>query len=323
MRIRGTNVGERYGLPPERCVCCGQTVTEDLHSQKGPQLGIFAIAGRSLPRGLVPYVWTIARSRLFLGLLVFAIVPIMLENFRLDVIDGMMVYFSLFWFFIFQPLMAPQIGFRSLVADITAYVFTGFIGVGIALVVETFWVKHGAGPFINSRLLLFSVPANVAFIGMTEEFSKQIIVLVFVLSHRLRKNSWKPVTYMMLGISSGLGFSAMENIAYVQRGIMAETLGRNLYGLGAITALTRALYTPFLHAIWAGIVAYAVGWAFSHSRIKWKWAIGALVLAAGFHGVYDATIAFHQGLAIGDVAVSFLLFLSLLLNGKRRINASA
>ncbi|PSR27497.1 Membrane proteinase PrsW, cleaves anti-sigma factor RsiW, M82 family [Sulfobacillus thermosulfidooxidans DSM 9293] len=306
-------------LPPHRHQCenCGAPIDELLcDACRNRQAGLFAVAYRPLPNNFLLYIFTILKSRLFLGLFVFATAPILLGDLHLNIVDGMMVYFSLFWFFIFQPLMAAQLRIRSLLLDITAYVFTGTLGVFFALTVESFWINHGANLLLNSHVLFISAPAYVLFIGLTEEFAKQMIVLLIFFFNRAKKKAWSPLAYMMVGISSGLGFSAVENISYVQHGILFDVLHHSV-GLGTITALTRALYTPFLHAIWAGIVAYALGIVAQRGYRDWHLAVGAYLIAAIFHGFYDASLGYGD-LSILDVALSYLVFLSLLLNNRRR-----
>ncbi len=316
-----------YAPVRRRCSQCGDPIDGDLcESCRSQQNGTFAIAHRRLPRNGLLYIVTLIKSRLFLGLLIFAIVPILLTDFHLNVVDGMMIYFSLFWFFVFQPLMAAQIQmpFGSVLVDIGAYVFTGSAGALFALTVESFWTAHGANRLLDSRYFFLSAPGYILFVGLTEEFAKQIFVLVVLGINRAKHTVWHPLVYMMIGISSGLGFSAIENILYVQHGISFDDLHRGI-GLGAMTALSRALYTPFLHAIWAGILAYALGVVAQRGYRDWALALGALILAATLHGVYDASLKAHGGLSILDVALSYLVFLGVLLNhrrGKERSDAA-
>ncbi|MCL4493770.1 MAG: PrsW family intramembrane metalloprotease [Firmicutes bacterium] len=310
-------------LPPYRHQCenCGAPVDEVLcEACRNHDAGLFAVANRPLPKNSILYVLTILKSRLFWGLFVFATAPILLGDAHLNIVDGMMVYFSLFWFFIFQPLIASQFHIRSILLDIVAYIFTGTVGVLFALVVESFWISHGANLLLNSHILAISAIGYILFIGLTEEFAKQIIIVLIFLFNRAKKKVWSPLSYMMIGISSGLGFSAVENISYVQHGITFDVLYHSV-GLGTITALTRALYTPFLHAIWAGIVAYGLGVVAQHGYRDWHLAVGAYLVAAVFHGFYDASLT-HGDLSIIDVALSYLVFLTLLLNNHRRRLAS-
>lgn len=304
------------------CQECGQTLDKlqcptCCNREQG---GLFSIAHRWLPTNPVLYIAAIAGSRLYVGLLLLAITPIILLALHINIVAGMMVYFSLFWFFIFQPLLASHLRLGSLFADVGAYVFTGIVGTTFAVLVESFWFSHGGAVFLNAPAFAMAAPADVAFVGLTEEFAKQMVVLIVLWFHKLRHRVWSPLTYMMLGVSSGLGFSAVENISYVERGIAFEVMRRS-FGLGTLTALSRALYTPFLHAIWAGIVAYGFGVVAARGFRGWRTGAGWLALAAIFHGVYDAAISRHPLWAIADVAVSYLVFLALLLQGRRKAPA--
>lgn len=271
---------------------------------------------KQLPSGTVAYLLAILKSRLYWGILLFAIVPILLETLDVNVVFGMLVYFSLFWLFVFRPLVKTSVPGRSLAVDIVAYIFTAVIGTMFAVYVESFWVVNGAGPLLQSRSPSIAIPSFIIFVGMTEEFAKQIIVLLGVVFVRVRGLRVRPVEFMIMGISSGLGFSALENISYVQKGIMNEVV-HHLVGAGVVTALSRALYTPFLHTIFAGIAAYGVGLAAQRGGKAWWAALGLWLLAASLHGFYDATISTHVVWALIAVAICYFLFLVLLLGGMR------
>lgn len=310
-------MGEGVSLT-KSCEECGQPVDAVRcpacqHRQGG---GLFAIAYRGLPKNLISYVVTIASSRLYWGLLLFAIAPMLLLGLHINVVVGMMIYFSLFWFFVFQPLVAAHIQLRPLFTDMGAYLFTGIVGTTFAIIVEGFWFRHGGAVLMRSPVLAVTIPAYVSFVGVTEEFAKQMVVLIVLFWQRSRGRAWPPLTYMMVGVSSGLGFSAVENISYVQRGISFEVL-RHAFGYGTTTALTRALYTPFLHAIWAGAAAYCLGVVARRGFRDWWIGLGGIGMAAVFHGIYDASVGIDPSLAIADVAVSYLVFLALLLNDRR------
>lgn len=271
---------------------------------------------KPFPPRIGAYLLAVLKSRLYWGILLFAIVPILLETISVNVVFGMLVYFSLFWFFMFRPLVKTSEPGRSLVADIVAYTFTALIGTLFALYVESFWVANGTAPLLRSHVPSIAIPSFIVFIGITEEFAKQIIVLLGVAFVHIRGMRVRPVEFMIMGISSGLGFSALENISYVQKGIMNEVV-HHLAGAGVVTALSRALYAPFLHAIFAGVAAYGLGLAAQRGGTAWWAALGLWLLAACFHGFYDATIGTHVIWALVDVALCYFLFLAMLLSGMR------
>lgn len=262
----------------------------------------------------------IIKSPMYWGILLFAIAPILIEATRLNMVVGMLIYFSLFWFFLFRPLVATSTPRRSWLVDILAYVFTATIGVMFAYNVEGLWVSFGAESMLASHNLALAVPTFVVVVGVTEEFAKQIFILIALLIVRVRRLATSPLEFMIMGVSSGLGFSAVENISYVHRGLMNEVV-HHVVGAGLVTALSRALYTPFLHGVWAGIAAFGFGLV-AQRGISYLWAaLALLAFSAIGHGFYDATISSDVLWALIDVAVSYLLFLLLLVSGLRRRQA--
>lgn len=258
----------------------------------------------------------VLRSRFYWGILLFAVVPILLEAIGINVVTGMLVYFSLFWFFIFRSLVKTTSLRRSIVADIFAYIFTAVIGTAVAFYVESFWASMGAGPLLQSYIPSVTIPTFIVVVGLTEEFAKQIVVLVAVVFVRIRHIRVSAVEFMIMGISSGLGFSAIENVSYVQKGLMNEVVHHTV-GTGLVTALSRALYTPFLHAVFTGLAAYGLGLAAEKGREAWWVALAMWLLAACLHGFYDATVGVNVVWALADVAIAYFIFLALLLREKR------
>ncbi|MBX5467381.1 MAG: PrsW family intramembrane metalloprotease [Firmicutes bacterium] len=245
-------------------------------------------------------------SRQYWGLLLLAVVPMLLEAFRFNVVAGMMVYFSLFWFFLFRRMAHLRLGATALAVDLLAYLFAATVGAGLAALLESGALGLGAGPFIRSPHLPVAAASTFLCVGLVEEGAKQVWIWGVVVWDRLRHRPPRPPAYLMLGIMSGLGFSAVENIDYVQRGIFLD-ISQHVGGVGVVTALTRALYTPFLHAVWAGAVAWAWGRAARDGR--WGRAVGAWLGAAALHGLYDASLRFNVWLSLAVVTLSYAVFL--------------
>ncbi|CAB1129641.1 PrsW family intramembrane metalloprotease [Candidatus Hydrogenisulfobacillus filiaventi] len=264
------------------------------------------------PLRTLAYGWRVARSPQYLGLFVFAVAPMIMESLRVDVIAGMMVYFSLFWLVIFRRISGDELRTPSRTLDAAAYLFTAVFGVLFAAGLESTAMAWGARRLIAGPLDTASWLTYVVAVGMVEETAKQLVVGGFALYQRWRGRVWNPWAFMALGIVSGLGFSAVENIDYVNRGVFMD-MSHLAVGLGTVTALTRALYTPFLHAIWAGVAAYALGVAAQGPRWRWGPAGWGWLTVAVLHGTYDATVGVNTVWALADVAVSYFLFLYLAL----------
>jgi RsiW-degrading membrane proteinase PrsW (M82 family) len=134
----------------------------------------------------------------------------------------------------------------------------------------------------------FSVPQQFikAFlvVGLTEEFSKYIIVRFF---NQPKKAFDEPFDGIMYAVMVSMGFAATENIFYVLEG-------------GYITGILRAFTAVPAHATFGILMGYFMGKAkFSDNRIKLN--LIGLLLAVIFHGFYDffLFIDFIPGIWIG------------------------
>ena len=141
----------------------------------------------------------------------------------------------------------------------------------------------------------FSVPQQFikAFlvVGLTEEFSKYIIVRYYA---QPKKAFNEPYDGIMYAVMVSMGFAASENIMYVLES-------------GYITGILRALTAVPAHATFGILMGYFMGKAkFSKNRIKLN--LLGLLLAIIFHGFYDffLFIEFIPGIWVGA-------FLSLIL----------
>ncbi|MEH6537521.1 MAG: PrsW family glutamic-type intramembrane protease [Psychroserpens sp.] len=134
----------------------------------------------------------------------------------------------------------------------------------------------------------FSVPQQFvkAFfvVGLTEEFSKYIIVKYFA---QPKKAFNEPFDGIMYAVMVSMGFAATENVFYVLEG-------------GYVTGILRAFTAVPAHATFGILMGYFMGKAkFSKNRIKLN--LLGLLLAAAFHGFYDffLFIDFIPGIWIG------------------------
>jgi RsiW-degrading membrane proteinase PrsW (M82 family) len=141
----------------------------------------------------------------------------------------------------------------------------------------------------------FSVPQQFvkAFlvVGLTEEFSKYIIVRFYA---QPNKAFDEPFDGIMYSVMVSMGFAATENIFYVLES-------------GYVTGILRALTAVPAHATFGILMGYFMGKAkFSKNRIVLN--LLGLLLAVTFHGFYDffLFIEFIPGIWVGA-------FLSLIL----------
>ena len=128
-------------------------------------------------------------------------------------------------------------------------------------------------------------------VGLTEEFSKYIIVRYYA---QPRKWFNEPFDGIMYAVMVSMGFAATENIFYVIEG-------------GYQTGILRAFTAIPAHATFGVLMGYFMGKAkFSNNKMKFN--LLGLLLAVAFHGAYDffLFIDFIPGIWIGAFVSLFI-----------------
>ncbi|ALJ03672.1 branched-chain amino acid aminotransferase [Pseudalgibacter alginicilyticus] len=135
-------------------------------------------------------------------------------------------------------------------------------------------------------------------VGLTEEFSKYIIVRYFAQPNKAFNEPFDGIVYAVM---VSMGFAATENIFYVMES-------------GYETALLRAFTAIPAHATFGILMGYYMGKAkFSNNKITLN--LAGLFLAVLFHGAYDffLFIDFIPGIWVGAF---FSLFIGIFLSRK-------
>ena len=124
---------------------------------------------------------------------------------------------------------------------------------------------------LHDRTSVFEQFIKAFFVvGLTEEFSKYIIVRYYAQPH---KEFNEPFDGIIYAVMVSMGFAATENLMYVFQG-------------GMEAAVMRAFTAVPAHATFAILMGYYMGKAkASHNRVILN--LTGLLLAALFHGTYD------------------------------------
>jgi RsiW-degrading membrane proteinase PrsW (M82 family) len=132
-----------------------------------------------------------------------------------------------------------------------------------------------------------------------------------------KRQAAQPMTAILLGVFSGLGFAFVENIGYAKLSMIKPLAGANLGGMDGYVAgmqsaisntLLRSLSLVFGHAVLAGIVAYFAVMGFLSKRRAIPLAVVGLVLAAILHGCYNWLAPLQRTFATLVDVGAFLLF---------------
>ena len=146
------------------------------------------------------------------------------------------------------------------------------LGAIVSIIITTilYYVLGVALPLTNHTSIFEQFIKAFFIVGLTEEFSKYIIVRYFA---QRNKEFNEPFDGIVYAVMVSMGFAATENIFYVLEG-------------GYQTALLRAFTAVPAHASFGILMGYYMGKAkFSNNRIKLN--LFGLALAVLFHGTYD------------------------------------
>ena len=165
---------------------------------------------------------------------------------------------------------------------------------GAALSMLSWWLyaayRFGLGFSLNGTVLNDFVFC-VTGIGFIEELVK---LIPFIIILRFTNIIRKPIDYIIVASSCGLGFAVFENLMYI-----------STYGLDVIHS--RALTSSVSHMACSGIVAYGFI-LYRYRRQKQFWLIPVFfILAATAHGFYDFWLVNEKVRAYGIITLFFYL----------------
>jgi RsiW-degrading membrane proteinase PrsW (M82 family) len=210
-----------------------------------------------------------------------------------------------------------------------AFFFTGLAGMNIYL-----WLAYNILPSAYMEMpgndnRFVSLLGFVFQTGVCEELCKLLPCLIYL---AWKRRAADPMILVEIGVFSGLGFAAFENVSYGDRSISSSYQLTNRYGAAGlavgvqgamITTMLRSLSLVFCHAVWAGTFSYFVAMAASsRKRIGALFVVG-LAVSSVLHGVYDWFCCVQTTVAALLAGLSFVLFygyLSKLRNFIRDIN---
>lgn len=100
---------------------------------------------------------------------------------------------------------------------------------------------------------------------------------------------------------SGLGFGIYEGVVY-QLGVNRQQGVDTAYFLNVL----RMTSLPFIHAIWAGISGYLIGFSMLHGRKRWTLRVMAILIPALLHATYNTFSANMVGFTVDCCRLFYL-----------------
>lgn len=254
-----------------------------------------------------------ARDTSFWCVLGLSVVPLLIvtihqQNYQLTMLS---LFFALLWGFVFKHVIVRSTAPWGLLCG--SMFFTGTCGITGLLKFYTFLPESYKQLAENANPLI-SLVGFVAQVGLCEEVCKLTPLFAYAL---WKRGTLNPLTGVMIGVFSGLGFAAFENILYGQKSVEDSIRWAHDHGdqglaagveVAMISVLLRSLSLVFCHAVWSGISAYFVMRALAADRQKVAMFLVGLVLALTLHGVYDWLVTIQTTFATLVVIASFVLF---------------
>ena len=255
----------------------------------------------------------LSRDFVFWAVIFLGIVPLLIVT--IEGTDTQLTLFALFfamvWGVIFKRFILNDE--ESWHLPIVALLFTGILGIALLLLFYRFMpeayltLPDHDHPFLS--LLGF-----VLQVGVWEELVKALPLLLVL---KLKPEKVAPLHLVTIGVFSGLGFAAFENLSYGKQAVesthsMAEFFGSEGLEVGVqramIITMLRALSLIFCHAVFSGVVAYFVAKALLEGERMGAHVVVGIAAASLLHGLYDWLAVYQSTLAALLAGLSFAMF---------------
>lgn len=270
------------------------------------QSEVLPVDQSSLPRILSDWVfWT---------LLAFGVVPLLIGTLQKPShqLTLFALFFAMMWGVIFKSFVFRLPGKWGFALG--SLFFTGLIGLTILSWIYRHVLPVGYLKLAESESAFTSLLGFIFQVGLCEELCKLLPVLAYL---AWKRKSAEPLTAMMVGVFSGLGFAAFENMLYGDLSVLSSVQMTRTHGIRGLAtgvqvsmavAMLRSLSLVFSHAVLAGIVAYFAAIAMRTGAKAGPMIVLGVGIAALLHGTYDWLIGIQPTFAAFIVAVEFLLF---------------
>ncbi len=255
----------------------------------------------------------VKKDFVFWAVTLLAIVPLVLVTLAdtQSQLTGFLLFFAAIWGVIFKKFIIDEtFGWKVPLASLF---FTGIVGIkGLLYIYKAFPEAYMKLP--DSDNFFVMTFGSILQTGLWEEICKIVPVLIYLF---WKRSAARPLTIILVGVFSGLGFAAFENIHYADKAILRSavlTMAHGAEGLqegvkGAmVNVMLRSMSAVFGHAVYSGIFSYFIALAFVTGKRKVALAIVGLLVSASIHGLYNAFWSIQTTLPALVTATAFMLF---------------
>lgn len=259
----------------------------------------------------------IKKDFVFWAVSLLAIVPLVLVtlNDTQSQLTGFLLFFAAIWGVIFKKFIVEENS--GWLLPILTLFFTGIIGIRILLFTYEYLPSFYT-ELPNSENIFVAFIGGIFQTGICEELCKITPVLIYIF---WKKRAAQPLTIVLIGVFSGLGFAAFENMHYANRAVLNSaylTYNHGAAGLqegvtGAmVNVLLRSMSLVFVHAVYSGIFSYFIALGHITQKRRMALALVGLLVASTVHGLYNSFWLVQSTLPAIVTAAAFMLFYSYL-----------
>ena len=260
----------------------------------------------------------ILKSPVFLFLCLVAVVPLAIQTLEgiKPILNGLAIWSGVLWSLLLYRLFSDRD--LSVAWAIGTVFFTAFVGLPLLQVYLA--IPLGVTELLlRTKFLPVELLGYVFGVGVREELTKAIpLFLMAWLTTRMQN----PVSGLVLGMMSGVGFAIAENVFYVFQTLEAalsavgET-GRLGYLVGPIyNNVVRMAMTPFFHGCLSGIFGYFISLATADRARRWALLVAGLGLSAVLHGLFDTLVGRSPLYGVIIEASAFFLVMTYVLRAR-------
>jgi RsiW-degrading membrane proteinase PrsW (M82 family) len=230
------------------------------------------------------------------------------------ILHGLAIYSALLWALLLYRLFADRhLPFRWAIGVV---LFSCFVMVP-ALEFYLWLPPHIIDPLIAGGSLPVRLAGYVLGVGVREELCKAAPLLALaVVSARMRR----PLNGLVLGMMSGVGFAAAENVYYVYRTVsqaasLSAAAGEHLV-MPVYNNVVRMAMGPFVHGCLSGIFGYFIGLAARDPQRRAVFVLAGLGLSSLLHGLYDTGVTTSPVLGLAVQALTYFLLMTYVLKAR-------
>jgi protease PrsW len=274
----------------------------------------------------------ILRSPVFRFICLFALTPLLILSFDsyFSILNGLAIWSGVFWAILLYRLFADrELRFRTALAVflVTSFVMMPLFDVYLRLPPHLTDALVEFDPGGALRLLRFPVNyfGYVFGVGVREEMCKIAPLIVLALFGKRMKN---PLNGLVLGMMSGVGFAASENVYYVFKTVNSAIAVTQRTGdfsnlvFPVYNNVVRMMTGPFAHAVYSGVFGYFVALAAADRARRIPLFFAGLLVAAFLHGSYDSLVGYSVLWGVAILALSFFLLMTYLLKARGLTSAT-